>query len=109
MRTRRPSPVPVLLVLLGLLLGEPLVRAPGARAVGVWTPAAAPTGASSRGSAVHSTTILRDGRVLLIAAVPIDPSAGVPVDPVFGVLQALREVYDPATDRWSTPARIPDW
>ena len=109
MRTRRPSPVPVLLVLLGLLLGEPLVRAPGARAVGVWTPAAAPTGASSRGSAVHSATILRDGRVLLIAAVPIDPSAGVPVDPVFGVLQALREVYDPATDRWSTPARIPDW
>ena len=95
MRFPRPT---LVLIVASLLLGGLLVPAPAARAVGVWTPAAAlPAGYPTPGPSAVTLT-LRDGRVLLAAWIPASrggPESGVTL------------VYDPAADRWAVRAPIP--
>ncbi|HEX5504785.1 MAG TPA: kelch repeat-containing protein [Thermomicrobiales bacterium] len=74
--------LPLGALIAALLLAGLLARAPAARAVGVWTPAA--SAPSLRGRSVIATTVLRDGEVLVTT-------------------DGMSARYDPRRDTW-TPA-----
>lgn len=80
------------IVALLIVAGTGLVpgQVPGAAAVGIWTPTAAPPEAA--GSDAGHLTVLADGRVLLTRLV-----FGVPVES-----RVLASLYDPASGEWAT-------
>ncbi len=91
MRLQRLS---LVLLLATTLLGGSLVHAPGAHAVGAWTP----TSPLSTFGILYTATLLPSGRVLVTGIVPGSTA---------GPTRGMTQVYDPANDRWADRAALP--